>query len=165
MHVSLTVWTWYSKQWARSYKPWSSSFESHCLSSTDTSTECAQGLDMVLSGTTWPTLALNLPFISSNVGCAVIHFVYGFCGGNAAAAVEDYQRQFPKQRNSDRYLFDIMHEQLQESRSFTGVLTGMGNPRRRNKALQGNIMQMIQCDLRTSTQRIAARLHTMHMTV
>ncbi|EZA48644.1 hypothetical protein X777_13198 [Ooceraea biroi] len=32
-----------------------------------------------------------------------IHFVYGFCDGNARAAVREYQRRFPNRRVPDRF--------------------------------------------------------------
>ena len=34
-----------------------------------------------------------------------MHFVYGFCDGNARAAVQEYQRHFPDRRISSRSVF------------------------------------------------------------
>jgi len=36
-----------------------------------------------------------MPFLFSHVEYCDTHFVYGFCDGNARAAVEEYQRRFP----------------------------------------------------------------------
>ena len=36
-----------------------------------------------------------MPFVFSHVEYCDMHFVYGFCDGNARAAVEEYQRRFP----------------------------------------------------------------------
>ena len=36
-----------------------------------------------------------MPFVYSHVEYCDMHFVYGFCDGNARAAVEEYQRRFP----------------------------------------------------------------------
>jgi len=36
-----------------------------------------------------------MPFVFSNVEYCDMHFVYGFCNGNARAAVEEYQDVFP----------------------------------------------------------------------
>ena len=36
-----------------------------------------------------------MPFVFSQVEYCDMHFVYGFCNGNARAAVEEYQRRFP----------------------------------------------------------------------
>jgi len=37
----------------------------------------------------------RMPFVFSHVEYCDMHFVYGFCKGNAHAAVEEYQRLFP----------------------------------------------------------------------
>jgi len=37
----------------------------------------------------------KMPFVFSHVEYCDMHFVYGFCDGNACAAVEEYQRRFP----------------------------------------------------------------------
>ena len=37
-------------------------------------------------------------FVFSHVEYCDMHFVYGFCDGNARAAVEEYQRRFPDRR-------------------------------------------------------------------
>ena len=39
-----------------------------------------------------------MPFVFSHVEYCDMHFVYGFCNGNARAAVEEYQRRFPDRR-------------------------------------------------------------------
>ena len=39
--------------------------------------------------------AARMPFVFSHVEYCDMHFVYGFCNGNAHAAVEEYQRRFP----------------------------------------------------------------------
>jgi len=36
-----------------------------------------------------------MPFVFLHVEYCDMHFVYGFCDGNARAAVEEYQRRFP----------------------------------------------------------------------
>ena len=43
-----------------------------------------------------------MPFLFSHVEYCDIHFVYGFCDGNARAAVEEYQRRFPDRRIPSR---------------------------------------------------------------
>ena len=39
-----------------------------------------------------------------------MHFVYGFCDGNARAAVDKYQRHFPKRRIPSRGVFSCIHQ-------------------------------------------------------
>jgi hypothetical protein len=36
-----------------------------------------------------------MPFVFSHLEYCDMHFVYGFCDGNARAAVDEYQRRFP----------------------------------------------------------------------
>ena len=43
-----------------------------------------------------------MPFVFPHVEYCDMHFVYGFCDGNARAAVEEYQRRFPDRRIPSR---------------------------------------------------------------
>lgn len=43
-----------------------------------------------------------------------MHFVYGYCDGNACAAVEEYQRCFPKWRIPSKGVFSCAHQTLFE---------------------------------------------------
>ena len=51
----------------------------------------------------------------SHVEYCDMHFVYGFCNGNARAAVEEYQRRFPYQRIPSRGVFTRMHQTIRET--------------------------------------------------
>jgi len=44
-----------------------------------------------------------------------MHFVYGFCDGNARAAVDEYQRRFPDQRIPSRGVFFRIHQAMRET--------------------------------------------------
>jgi len=50
-----------------------------------------------------------MPFVFSYVEYCDMHFVYGFCNGNARAAVEEYQRHFPDRRIPSRGVFTRIH--------------------------------------------------------
>jgi hypothetical protein len=50
-----------------------------------------------------------------------MHFVYGFCDGNAHAAVEEYQRRFPDRRISSRGVFTHIHQTLRDNGSLLSV--------------------------------------------
>ena len=41
-----------------------------------------------------------MPFVFSHVEYCEMHFLYGFCDGNARAAVEEYQRPFSGSKDS-----------------------------------------------------------------
>jgi len=49
-----------------------------------------------------------MPFVFSHVEYCDMHFVYGFCNGNASAAVEEYQRRFPDRRIPSRGVFTLL---------------------------------------------------------
>ena len=44
-----------------------------------------------------------------------MHFVYGFCNGNAHAAVEEYQRRFPDRRISSRGVCTRINQTLRDT--------------------------------------------------
>jgi hypothetical protein len=44
-----------------------------------------------------------------------MHFVYGFCDGNARAAVEEYQRRFPDRRIPSKGVFTHIHQTMCET--------------------------------------------------
>ena len=53
----------------------------------------------------------KMPFVFSHVEYCDLHFVYGFCNGNAHAAVEEYQRRFPDRTIPSRVYFLIFTRQ------------------------------------------------------
>ena len=44
-----------------------------------------------------------------------MHFVYGFCDGNARAAVDEYQRYFPDRRIPPGGVFSCINETMRET--------------------------------------------------
>ena len=54
----------------------------------------------------------RMPFVFSHVEFCDMHFLYGFCNGNAHAAVEEYQRRFPDQRIPNRGVFTRINQTL-----------------------------------------------------
>jgi len=38
-----------------------------------------------------------------------VHFVYGVCNSNANAAIEEYQKIYPRQQIPDRRMFTCVH--------------------------------------------------------
>jgi hypothetical protein len=55
-----------------------------------------------------------MPFVFSHVEYCDKHFVYGFCNGNARAAVEEYQRRFPDHDQRVQHLEPGNHTQRME---------------------------------------------------
>ena len=62
-----------------------------------------------------------MPFVFSHVEYCDMHFVYGFCDGNALAAVEEYQRCFPDRRIPSRGVFMGIHQTLHDTGSLPSV--------------------------------------------
>ena len=58
-----------------------------------------------------------MPFVFSHVECCDMHFVYGFCNGNARAVVEEYQGRFPDRRIPSRSVFTRIHHTLHDTGS------------------------------------------------
>jgi len=87
-----------------------------------------------------------------------MHFVYGFCDGNARAAVDEYWRRFPDHRIPSRGVFSRIHQTMRE----TGCLPSVAVQSEREVVplinTWENILEMVQRSPRLSTRRIASRI-------
>jgi hypothetical protein len=54
----------------------------------------------------------------TNAEYADIHFVYGFCDGNAAGVAREYQLRYPDRRHPKRRVFEAVHRRPRETGSF-----------------------------------------------
>ena len=87
-----------------------------------------------------------------------MHFVYGFCVGNACAVVQDYQRRFPDRRIPSRSVFTRIHQTLRDAGSLPSVSFQSEREVARTINTRENILQMVQrCPL-LSTRRMASRI-------
>jgi len=106
-----------------------------------------------------------MPFVFSHVEYSDMHFVYGFCDGNARAAVDEYQGRFPDRRIPSRGVFSRIHQTMRETvclpsvamQSETEVVTLINTGE--------NILDMVQRSPRLSTRRIASRIGVSRMQV
>jgi len=100
-----------------------------------------------------------MPFVFSHVEYCDMHFVYGFCNGNARAAVEEYQR-IPS-----RGVFSRIHQTMYE----TGYLPNVAVQSEREVVplinIQEYILEMVQRSPRLSTRRTAPRISVSRMQV
>lgn len=93
---------------------------------------------------------------------ADIHFIYGFCNGNAAAAVREYRRRFPGRHVPNLRTFTSIHRRFSE----TGI-----RPHRAERVIdlsvaqENNIMNLIIEDPTLSTRRIGIIVGVSHMKV
>ena len=106
-----------------------------------------------------------MPFVFSHVDYCDMYFVYGFCDGNARAAVNEYQRRFPDRRIPSRGVFSRIHQTMRE----TGCLPSVAVHSEREVVplinTRENILEMVQRSPRLSTRRIASRIGVSRMQV
>ena len=62
-----------------------------------------------------------MPFVFSHVEYCDMHYVYGFCDGNALAAVEEYRRRFSDRTIPSRGVFTRIHQTLRDTGSLPSV--------------------------------------------
>ena len=59
-----------------------------------------------------------MPFVFSHMEYGDMHFVFGFCDGNACAAVDEYRRCFPDQKIPSKGVFSCIHQTMRETGCF-----------------------------------------------
>jgi len=84
-----------------------------------------------------------------------MHFVYGFCNGNACAAVE-YQRRFPNRRIPCRGVFTCIRQTMRETGCLPSVAVQSEREVVRTINTRENILEMVQRSPRLSTCRLAS---------
>jgi hypothetical protein len=107
----------------------------------------------------------KMPFVFSYVEYCDIHFAYGFCNGNARAAVEEYHRCFPDRRILSRGVFTRINQTLRD----TGCLPSLAVQSEREVVqtinTHENILEMVQKSPHLSTRRMASRIGVSRMQV
>ena len=106
-----------------------------------------------------------MPFVFSHVEYCDMHFVYGFCDGNAHAAVEEYQRRFPDRMILSRSVFTRIHQTLRDTGSLLSVAVQSEREVIRTINTRENILQMVQRIACLSTRRMASRISVSRMQV
>ena len=85
-----------------------------------------------------------MPFVFSHVEYCDMHFVYGFCNGNAHAAFEEYQRRFPNRRISSRCVFTRINQTLRDTGRLPSVAVRSEKEVVRTINTRENILEMVQ---------------------
>ena len=106
-----------------------------------------------------------MPFVFSHVEYCDMYFVYGFCNGNARAAVEEYQRRFPDRRIPSRLVFTRIHQTLRETGCLPSVAAHSEREVIRKINTRQNILEMVQRSPRLFTRRMASRIGVSRMQV
>jgi len=106
-----------------------------------------------------------MPFVFSHVEYGDMHFVYGFCNGNARAAVQEYQRRSPDRRIPSRSVFTRIHQTLRDTGSLPSVSLQSETEVVRTISTRENILQMVQRSPCLSTRKMAPRFGVSRMQV
>jgi len=106
-----------------------------------------------------------MPFVFSHVEYCDMLCMYGFCNGNACAAVEEYQRRFPDRRIPSRSVFMRIHQSLRDTGSLPSVSVQCEREVVRMINTRDNILQKVQRSPHLSTRRMASRIGVSHMQV
>jgi len=85
-------------------------------------------------------------------------YVYGYCNGNATAAVDEYRRRYPLRRTPNRAVFTNMFCALRECGTLPSVHVSTERRSIQTVEEQEEIVSMVQWSPTTSTRRIASRL-------
>ena len=106
-----------------------------------------------------------MPFVFSHVEYCDMHFVYGFCNGNARAAVEEYQRRFTDRRIPSRGAFTRINQTLRDTGCLPSVAVRSEMEVVRTINTRENILEMVHLIPRLSTRRMASRIGVSRMQV
>src|SRR5215469_10058926 len=105
-----------------------------------------------------------MPFVLSHEEYCDTHFVYGFCDGNARAAVDEYRKRFPDRRIPSKGVFSRIHQTMRENR-----LPSVAVQSEREVVplinTRENILEIVQRSTRLSTRRMASRIGVSRMQV
>jgi hypothetical protein len=55
-----------------------------------------------------------MPFLFSHVEYCDMHYVYGYCKGNASAAVNEYRRRYPERRIPSKRVFTRVEQSMRD---------------------------------------------------
>lgn len=101
--------------------------------------------------------------IYSNEELADIHYMYGFCDGNARAAAREYALRYPNRQPPNRRTFSETHRRFREGTLFT-QMERPGNEQH-DVAVEELILDAVNENPTTSTRRIAAQVGVPHTKV
>jgi len=85
-----------------------------------------------------------MPVVFSHVEYCDMHFVYGFCDGNARAVVDEYQRCFADRRIQSRGEFSRIHQTMRETGCHPSVAVQSEREVVPLINTQENILEMVQ---------------------
>jgi len=93
----------------------------------------------------------------SNYEIADIHFIYGFCNGNASAAAREYRRRYPTRRAPTYKMFQNIHRRISEH-GISSSSHSLRLPARLSTTTQEMVLNEFTRNPGTSIRRVSAQL-------
>ena len=106
-----------------------------------------------------------MPFLFSHVEYCDMHYVYGYCNGNANAAVNEYRRRYPERRIPSKRVFTLVEQALRDNGCLPSFALHSEREIVRTINTRENILDMVQRSPRLSTRRMASRVGLSRMNV
>ena len=99
-----------------------------------------------------------MPFLFTHIEYCDIHYVYGYCDGNASAAVNEYRRRNPERRIPSKRVFTRVEQSLRDNGCLPSFALHSEREIVRTIKARENILDMVQRSPRLSTRRMASRV-------
>ena len=87
-----------------------------------------------------------------------MHYVYGYCDGNASAAVNEYGRRYPERRIPSKRVFMRVEQSLRDNGCLPSFALHSERENVRTINARENILDMVQRSPCLSTRRMASRV-------
>ena len=106
-----------------------------------------------------------MPFLFTHVEYYDMHYVYGYCDGNASAAINEYQRRYPERRIPSKRVYTRVDLSLRDNGCLPSFALHSEREIVRTINARENIFDMVQISPRLSTRRMVSRVGLSRMNV
>jgi len=86
-----------------------------------------------------------------------MHYVYGYCDGNASAVVNEYRRRYPERRIPSKRVFTRVEQSLHDNGCLPSFALHSEREIVRTINVREYILDVVQRSPRLSTRRMASR--------
>ena len=106
-----------------------------------------------------------MPFLFTHIEYCDMHYVHGYCDGNASAAVNEYRHRYPERRIPSKRVFTRVEQSLRDNGCLPSFASHSEREIVRTINTRENILDMVQRSPRLSTRRMASRVGLSRMNV
>ena len=106
-----------------------------------------------------------MPFLFTHIEYCDMHYVYGYCDGNASSAVNEYRRCYPKRRIPSKRVFMRVEQSLRDNGCLPRFALHSEREIVQTINERENILDMVQRSPRLSTRHMASRVGLSRMNV